>query len=187
MIAPLIISGPSGVGKTYLEKYLIQNHNFKRIQSTTTRPIRQGEVHGLDYNFITEEHYKQLEKQAHFITSSYHLKAWYAYEKSLVDEIINENKIPISVTVPTIVPQFISVYPTTIAIYLKPVSNELLIKRMHQRGDPEEKIQERLQHEQEQNEYFERDIQHLYKAVFLVTESNFDEIVKDILDITSPY
>jgi guanylate kinase len=184
MNAPLIISGPSGVGKTYLEKHLIQYHNFKRIQSTTTRPIRPGEVHGVDYNFITEQQYKQLEKQNRFITSSNHLNAWYAYEKSLVDEIIKENKTPVSVIVPTVVPQFLSVYPTTIAIYLKPISNDLLEKRMRQRGDSTEKIMERLKHEQEQNEYFEKDIQHLYLAVFLVTESNFEEIVKNILEIT---
>ncbi|MDQ3099163.1 MAG: hypothetical protein M3Q44_05445 [bacterium] len=60
MTKPLIISGPSGVGKTYLEKYLIANHDFKRIQSTLTRSKREGEIQGLDYNFVTEDNFDQI-------------------------------------------------------------------------------------------------------------------------------
>ncbi len=182
MIKPLIISGPSGVGKTYLEKYLIAHHNFKRIQSTITRPIRAGEVQGLDYNFITEEEYKKMEAQGKFITSAFALGCWRGFEKRLVEAIIAEGKIPITIVVPSVVPQFVKAYPGTIPVYLKPIDNQLLISRMKQRGDPEQNIQERINHEQEENQYFES-IKQYYHKVITVSSTNFDETVKEILNL----
>ncbi len=180
---PLIISGPSGVGKTYLEKYLIANHRFERIQSTITRPIRRGEENGVDYNFITEKEYKEREKQNKFITSAFALGCWRGFEKRLVEEITANNRIPITVVVPTVVPQFLNAYPNTIAIYLKPESEQLLIKRMNFRGDPPESIENRLEHEKEELEYFIQ-IEKLYKKIFTVTDTNFNEIVEQIVKLT---
>lgn len=184
MIHPLIISGPSGVGKTYLEKYLIANHNFQRIQSTITRPIRKGEVNGVDYNFITEKEYKDLEKQNKFITSAFALGCWRGFEKRLVEEISANNHIPITVVVPTVVPQFLNAYPDTIAIYLKPESEQFLIRRMNLRGDPPESIESRLEHEKEELEYFNQ-IEKYYKKIFNVTDTNFNQIVEEILKLTA--
>jgi guanylate kinase len=182
MIKPLIISGPSGVGKTYLEKYLIANHNFMRIQSTLTRPKREGEIQGIDYNFVTEELYKQMEEEDKFITSAFALGCWRGFEKRLVEEIIAKGKIPVTVVVPSVVPQFMKAYSNTIAVYLKPANDELLISRMKKRGDPEHLINERINHEVEENQYFES-IKQYYKEVIMVTKGNFDSLVNRILKL----
>lgn len=49
----LILVGPSGSGKTTVEKELIKSHNFTKIVSSTTREIRDGEIDGVDYNFVS--------------------------------------------------------------------------------------------------------------------------------------
>jgi guanylate kinase len=182
MIKPLILSGPSGVGKSYLEKYLIRNHNFKRILSVTTRQIRKNEVNMVDYEFISEDKYLELEKQNQFITSLTNINAHYGIRKNLVKKIIAENKTPICVIVPQIIHTFVTAYPDTIAVFLKPINNDLLIKRMKLRGDSEEQIQNRLTHTLKEIDEYEK-IKHLYKTSITVTETNFNETISTLLKL----
>ena len=52
----LVLSGPSGVGKTTLAHRLLEaNSNLQRMVTCTTRAPREGEVDGQDYHFVTEE------------------------------------------------------------------------------------------------------------------------------------
>ena len=56
----IVVTGPSGVGKTTLGKFLIQNLNLKKIITCTTRKIRTGERNGVDYNFFSQLEFKNL-------------------------------------------------------------------------------------------------------------------------------
>jgi guanylate kinase len=49
----IILCGQSACGKNTIEEKLVNNH-FERIVTNTTRPPREGEIDGKDYNFITE-------------------------------------------------------------------------------------------------------------------------------------
>jgi len=56
----ILFSGPSGVGKgTIREKIFKQNNNFTYSISATTRPMRDGEVDGVDYYFLSKETFLQ--------------------------------------------------------------------------------------------------------------------------------
>lgn len=55
----LILAGKSAAGKDTLCKKLISDYGFIPIISDTTRPMREGEVDGVDYNFITVEEYNK--------------------------------------------------------------------------------------------------------------------------------
>ena len=51
----LVLSGPSGVGKTTVAHRLLEaNANLQRMVTCTTRAPREGEVDGQDYHFVTE-------------------------------------------------------------------------------------------------------------------------------------
>ena len=54
----VILSSPSGAGKTTLVKKIAQENNFKISISHTTRKPRTNEVNGQDYFFISEEEFK---------------------------------------------------------------------------------------------------------------------------------
>ena len=55
----VILSSPSGVGKTTITKKLQQKYqNFKISISHTTRPPRSNEIDGVDYHFITKKNSK---------------------------------------------------------------------------------------------------------------------------------
>ena len=57
----VILSSPSGVGKTTLTKKIQQKYpSFKICVSYTTRSPRSNEVEGIDYHFVSKEKFKQL-------------------------------------------------------------------------------------------------------------------------------
>lgn len=66
-----IISGPSGSGKTTLYRKLLQSRRLKgrivKAISVTTRPRREGEVHGRDYFFVSKKAFLQKQKRGQFL------------------------------------------------------------------------------------------------------------------------
>lgn len=58
--AILTLTGPSCSGKSTLEKLLRKEHGFMNVVSTTTRPMREGEVDGESYYFATREAFQAL-------------------------------------------------------------------------------------------------------------------------------
>ena len=61
----VIISGPSGVGKTTICKRIVEELNAFLSISATTRPPREGEVDGVSYRFMSREAFlEQLERGA---------------------------------------------------------------------------------------------------------------------------
>ena len=63
----VILSSPSGVGKTTLTKKIQQKYNsFKISVSHTTRPARSNEVEGVDYHFINIKNFKRLINEEEF-------------------------------------------------------------------------------------------------------------------------
>lgn len=56
----IILIGASGSGKSSLEKILSDNYGYEKIISYTTRPPRDGEINGIDYNFINNETFTDM-------------------------------------------------------------------------------------------------------------------------------
>lgn len=71
---PLVISGPSGVGKGTLCKLLFDRHpdTFAFSISHTTRSPRPGEQHGVDYYYVTKDEFKDLIAKDAFIEKYVH-------------------------------------------------------------------------------------------------------------------
>ena len=90
----LIITGPMASGKTTLAKALEKEKGYKRIVTYTTRPIREGEVDGVDYHFITEEDFQQRVKSNFFAEwTSYDASFGHCcYGSALDDYIYKEGK-----------------------------------------------------------------------------------------------
>jgi len=69
LLRPLVISGPSGVGKSTLLQRLFSDYpdKFGFSVSHTTRPPRPGETNGKQYHFVTRENFTQLLDEGAFI------------------------------------------------------------------------------------------------------------------------
>ena len=61
----IIICGKTNFGKSTLKNALLQ-HGFESIVTYTTRSPRLGEVNGVDYHFVSEEEYSEINKSKEF-------------------------------------------------------------------------------------------------------------------------
>ena len=90
----VILSSPSGVGKTTLTKKIQQKyHNFKISVSHTTRKPRSNEVNGIDYHFITKKEFEKLINEKKFYEYAKIFENYYGTLKKSVDNIITKNDL----------------------------------------------------------------------------------------------
>ena len=63
-----IVSAPSGAGKTtVVERLVEQTPRLKMSRSYTSRPAREGETDGVDYNFVTRHEFERMAAAGHFL------------------------------------------------------------------------------------------------------------------------
>ena len=90
----VILSSPSGVGKTTLTKKIQQKyHTFKISVSLTTRPPRSNEVDGVDYYFVTKAEFKKMIKENKFYEYAKIFENYYGTLKKEVDKTIKKNDL----------------------------------------------------------------------------------------------
>ena len=64
----LVLSGPSGAGKTTVTQRLLSgNERLARVVTCTTRIPREGEIDGVDYHFLSDEEFKRRAEAAEFL------------------------------------------------------------------------------------------------------------------------
>ena len=85
-----IFSSPSGAGKTTLVKLLEKKENFFISVSHTTRKPRSNEVNGKDYNFVSDEEFKNLIKKGQFLEHAKVFNNYYGTLKKPVMEKLNQ-------------------------------------------------------------------------------------------------
>ena len=84
----LVLSSPSGAGKTTLSKKIQQSDNsFEISVSHTTRKPRPNEVDGVDYHFVNKEKFKSLLKQNLFYEHAEIFGNYYGTSKSSINQI----------------------------------------------------------------------------------------------------
>src|SRR5579863_2435687 len=67
----LVLSSPSGAGKTTLSRMLLRaDRGVELSVSVTTRPMRRGEIDGHDYHFITLSHFQRMVKAGELLESA---------------------------------------------------------------------------------------------------------------------
>lgn len=83
----LILSSPSGAGKTTLAKKIeLSDRNFKISVSYTTRTPRTNEVDGVDYNFVTIKKFQELASQDKFLEQAKVFGNYYATLKGPIED-----------------------------------------------------------------------------------------------------
>ena len=143
----IIISGPSGVGKSTIRSRLVnENNNFWYSISMTTRKPRTTEENGKDYYFVSVEEFKKNIENDNFIEyAEVYDGLYYGTPKDKVFEMLNKGYnviLEIDVQGAIIIK---SKFKEAILIFIKPPTLEELEKRLRNRNsDSEEKIIERL-------------------------------------------
>ncbi len=144
----IIISAPSGCGKTTIVERLLSEHPaLKRSISYTTRAPRPGEENGRDYFFVTKEDFLEKKKNNFFIESAEVFGEHYGTSKEFViNHISNGDKVVLAIDVQgmkQIKAQAEKV--PMVSIFIMPPSLTVLRKRLESRNtETKEKIDERL-------------------------------------------
>ena len=90
----VILSSPSGVGKTTLTKKIQQKYqSFKVSVSHTTRLPRSNEINGVDYYFVSTQKFKELIEKNSFYEYAKIFENYYGTSKNEVDKLISSNDI----------------------------------------------------------------------------------------------
>ena len=84
----VILSSPSGVGKTTITKKFQQKYNnFKISVSHTTRPHRSNEIDGVDYHFVTKKEFEKLIDEKQFYEYAKIFENYYGTLKKMLMRI----------------------------------------------------------------------------------------------------
>ena len=146
----IILSGPSGVGKGTIRKYITENLtiDFCYSISMTTRKPRGSEVDGVDYYFVSPEEFQKNIDEGNFLEWEEFVGNRYGTPKNKVEELRNQGKnvfLEIEVNGATEVMSKVK-DKGLITFFLMPPSVEALEARIRNRQtESEQVIQERLQ------------------------------------------
>lgn len=166
----IVISAPSGSGKGSVINGLLKNDNKNRwlSVSTTSRPIRDNDIPGETYNFVTKEEFEQKIEEGYFLEYTTYAGNYYGTPKSFISEklksgidVILEIEIEGANNIKKLIPE-------AIFIFIMPPSIKVMAERLKKRGtDSKEKILERFHT--------------AYKEINEVTKYNY-VVVNDVLE-----
>lgn len=145
----VIVSGPSGVGKSTVLRRVLQESPVPLVASVsaTTRPPRPGEVDGVDYHFLTPEQFEKHRTSDEFVEcfSVFGKDYWYG---TLRDEVNPRLAVGRWVLLEIDVQgarHVVKQYPDAVTIFLRTRSMEELESRLRGRGtETETHVQQRL-------------------------------------------
>ncbi|MBN1402124.1 MAG: guanylate kinase [Anaerolineae bacterium] len=142
----IVISGPSGVGKdSVIVRMREQNYPFHFVVTATDRAPRQGEVHGIDYYFVTTAEFEDMiakdELFEHALVYGQHKGVPKAHARRALQsgtDVIMRLDVQGAATIKQLL-------PTSRSIFLVPPSMDTLEDRLRRRRtDSEEQVQKRI-------------------------------------------
>lgn len=157
----IIISAPSGTGKTsVIERFLKTHPNRIHSISCTTRPMRKGETDGVEYHFIAEERFRERVAKGGFVEWAEVHGHLYGTLKKDLDEILKKGKeILLDLDVQGGMNLKRLYGERALSIFLMPPSMEELKRRLSLRGtDSAEQLEIRLknaEHEMRQKDHYD--------------------------------
>ena len=174
----VVLSSPSGVGKTTITKKIQQKYqSFKISVSHTTREPRSNEVDGVDYNFVTIDQFKDLIKKNDFYEHAEIFGNYYGTLKESVNNLIKKNDIIFDIDWQGT--KQLSKFKNLklIKIFLITDNKEELKKRLITRNQntPEE-VEKRFK-------AFDNDVKHWVDYDYIVINKNLDVCFKIIENI----
>ncbi|MBC8424902.1 guanylate kinase [bacterium] len=152
----VLISGPSGAGKTtFVNSLLESDPRVEFSVSTTTRPIRGGEAEGVDYHFVDDAEFDALVAAEAFVEWAHVHNHRYGTRKDHVRDIVEEGLIPLLDLDVQGGKQVIDLYgDDLVSVFVFPPSWEVLERRLRGRNTDDEKvIQTRLENARWEVEY----------------------------------
>ena len=175
----IILSSPSGAGKTTLSKKLLKNNkNIELSISYTTRKKRPLEKNNKDYNFVSEEEFEKLKKKKYFIEWAKVFNNYYGTSFIKVKKINNKGKdvlFDIDWQGSRKIKKKLG--KNVVSIFILPPSKKELIKRLKKRAqDPDHIVKQRLS-------FYKMELSHWKDYKYVLINKNLSDTVKKIKTI----
>ena len=171
----VILSSPSGAGKTTIAKKIQQKYQtFKISVSHTTRKPRPNEIDGVDYYFITHEKFEKLISEDKFYEYAKIFDNYYGTSKETVDQMIKKNDIIFDIDWQGT--QQLSKFKNLklIKIYLIPPNKDELKQRLIKRNqDSSQEVERRFK-------AYDNDIRHWKDYDHIIINDNLENCYKQI-------
>ena len=167
----IILSSPSGAGKTTLVKLLSEKNNFFISTSHTTRKPRPNEIDSKDYFFVSDEEFKRLIKNDEFLEYAKVFKNFYGTSRTPVIQNLEQKKNVIFDIDWQGADQIKSkrLNYKLITFFILPPSKKVLFERLSNRDMKDKLIAE------ERMRQFDRDVLHWINYDYVVINDNLNE------------
>ena len=175
----IVLSSPSGAGKTTLVKKIFSLNNFVISISHTTRIPRSNEVHGKDYFFITKEEFKKLIDNNELLEHAEVFKNFYGSSKQFVFDNLKKGKnviFDIDCQGTEQIKQKKLNYKL-ITFFILPPSRKVLFDRLSNRDMKDKLIVE------ERMKQFDKDLLHWKKYDFVAINDDLETCYNQIVEI----
>lgn len=178
----VVLSSPSGVGKTTITKKIQQKYpSFEISVSHTTRLPRSNEVNGVDYNFVSTKEFEKLINEDRFYEYAKIFDNYYGTLKKNVDELILNSDIIFDIDWQGTKQLSKSDKLKLIKIYLVTSNKKELKERLIARNqNSQEEVKKRF-------DSFEEDIKHWNDYDYIIINKNLDICFKQIEQIIFNY
>ena len=143
---PVILSSPSGGGKTTIAQELLRNRSDLGYSvSCTTRAARADEKHGKDYFFVNQDEFTQARERGEFAESAEVHGRLYGTLRREVDRVIASGRHVVMDIDVQGARQFIDAYPGSVLVFILPPDAETMLRRLAARGsESDESLGRRL-------------------------------------------
>ena len=173
----VILSSPSGAGKTTLVKKISKNKKFSISISHTTRKPRSNEINGKHYFFVSKQEFKNLNKKNKFLEHAKVFKNYYGSSKDKVFERLNKKQNVIFDIdwqgAKQIRKQKLNF--KLISIYILPPSRTELYKRLLNREGADKSIAE------ERMKQFNKDLLHWKDYDYVVINDDLEKCYNEVI------
>jgi len=150
----IVISGPSGVGKTTICERLIEEEpKIKPCITATTRPPRPGEIDSKDYYFINKEAFKTLLKKGEIIEYTELFNNLYGTPKKSIEEIFNQGCYPLLRIDVKGAKNIKQLGYQGVFIFILPPNLDTLVQRLKKRQTSQFEIEQRVAKAKEELKY----------------------------------
>jgi len=175
----VILSSPSGAGKTTLVNLLSKNNNFEISISHTTRKPRPNETSGKDYYFVSDQEFKRLIKNQEFLEYAKVFNNYYGTTRTPVIDSLNKGKNVLFDIDWQGADQIKNknLDFKLITFFILPPSKQILYERLSNRDMKDKLIAE------ERMKQFERDVLHWINYNYVVINDDLDSCYKKIQNL----
>ncbi|MGQ9603410.1 MAG: guanylate kinase [bacterium] len=155
---PIVVSGPSGVGKTTLcHGLLSRDEQLVFSISATTRQPRESEVHGKDYFFVSYDEFERMRQSGELAEWAFVHGEYYGTPKEWLDQKLSAGlSVLLDIDVQGGI-QIMKAYPRAVSIFVVPPSFAVLEERLRGRGsDDDQSVRLRLANARKEMGYIDK-------------------------------